>query len=196
MNPKTPKQRLTKEEINALPLEYYSGPIHIIESVRDVSRACIELQSESVLGFDTETRPAFKKGQYFSPSLLQIASFRAVYLFRINKYGLPSSLKFLLENYKIIKTGVAIDRDIKDMRKLSDFDPSNFVDLGKVAREKELQHHGLRGLAALLLKFRISKSSKTSNWDADTLTEKQVKYAATDAWVSRKIYCNLFHFYG
>lgn len=188
-----PNYRLTKEEINKLPLRYYSGSIHLLESKKDVNRACAMLQNEIILGFDTETRPAFKKGQYFLPSLLQLAGFDRVFLFRLNKYGIPLSLKSLLTNHTIVKAGVAIDRDIKDMQKISDFYPGNFVDLGEVAREKELQHFGLRGLAALLLHFRISKSSRTSNWDADRLTAKQINYAATDAWVSREIYCKLFH---
>ena len=193
MNKTAPNRRLTKEEINELPLEYFSGSIHVLESKKDVNNACARLQNESILGFDTETRPAFKKGQFFLPSLLQLAGLDTVYLFRINKCGLPWSLKSLLANHTIVKTGVAIDRDIKDMQKISDFTPGNFVDLGEVARKKGLHHHGLRGLAALLLHFRISKGSRTTNWDANRLTAKQIRYAATDAWVSREVYCRLFH---
>ena len=193
MNKIAPHRRLNKEEINELPLEYFSGSIHVLESKKDVNKACARLQNESILGFDTETRPAFKKGQFFLPSLLQLAGLDTVYLFRINKCGLPGSLKSLLANHTIVKTGVAIDRDIKDMQKISDFPPGNFVDLGEVARKKGLNHHGLRGLAARLLHFRISKGSRTTNWDANRLTAKQIRYAATDAWVSREVYCRLFH---
>ena len=188
-----PNRRLTKEEINNLPLRYYSGSIQLLESKKNVVKACDRLQSETILGFDTETRPAFKKGQYFLPSLLQLAGLDTVFLFRLNKIGLPRSLKSLLTNHAIVKTGVAVERDVKDLQKISDFNPGNFIDLSDVTRKKELQHHGLRGLAALLLRFRISKSSKISNWDAEMLTAKQVRYAATDAWVSREIYCNLFN---
>ena len=193
MNKTAPNRRLNKEEINELPLEYFSGSIHVLESKKDVNKVCARLQNESILGFDTETRPAFKKGQFFLPSLVQLAGLDTVYLFRINKCGLPGSLKSLLANHTIVKTGVAIDRDIKDMQKISDFTPGNFVDLGEVARKKGLHHHGLRGLAALLLHFRISKGSRTTNWNADRLTAKQIRYAATDAWVSREVYCRLFH---
>ncbi|MCS5639736.1 MAG: 3'-5' exonuclease domain-containing protein 2, partial [Candidatus Marinimicrobia bacterium] len=128
MNKTAPNLRLTKEEINELPLEYFSGSIHVLESKKDVNNACARLQNESILGFDTETRPAFKKGQFFLPSLLQLAGLDTVYLFRINKCGLPGSLKSLLANHTIVKTGVAIDRDIKDMQKISDFTPGSFVD--------------------------------------------------------------------
>ncbi|HJM94720.1 MAG TPA: 3'-5' exonuclease domain-containing protein 2, partial [Candidatus Marinimicrobia bacterium] len=65
MNKTAPNCRLTKEEINELPLEYFSGSIHVLESKKDVNKACARLQNESILGFDTETRPAFKKGQFF-----------------------------------------------------------------------------------------------------------------------------------
>ena len=184
-------RRLSKEEINALPLRYYNRFIKVLESEKGVFEACTNLKSESVLGFDTETRPAFKTGQYFLPSLLQLAGNNKVYLFRLNKIGLPLSLKSLLEDHSIIKTGVAVNQDVKEMLKISDFYPRNFIDLGDLSHSKGLKHHGLRGLAALLLNFRISKGSRTSNWDVEILTDNQIKYAATDAWVSRKIYFSL-----
>mgnify|MGYP003308201551 FL=1 len=143
---------------------------------------------EKVLGFDTETRPAFNKGQSYLPSLLQMAGRKVVYLFQLSKCGLTDSIINLLSIDDIIKSGVAINQDLIELQQISNFDPAGFIDLGDIARSKGLPHHGLRGLAAYLLNFRISKSGRTSNWSANQLTKKQIKYAATDAWLGRELY--------
>jgi len=182
------RNKLSKTEINLLPLRYYNGPIHIIQTAEQAKDACSILIKEKVLGFDTETRPAFNKGQFYLPSLLQVAGTKVVYLFQLSKCGLPDSIINLLSNGDIIKSGVAIDQDLTELQQILNFDPAGFIDLGDIARSKGLPHHGLRGLAAYLLNFRISKSGRTSNWSADKLTKKQIKYAATDAWLGRKLY--------
>jgi len=182
------KNKLSKTEINSLPLRYYNGPIHIIQTTEQAKEACSVLIKEKVLGFDTETRPAFNKGQFYLPSLLQMAGTRVVYLFQLSKCGLTDSIINLLSNDDIIKSGVAINQDLIELQQIINFDPAGFIDLGDIARSKGLPHHGLRGLAAYLLNFRISKSGRTSNWSANQLTKKQIKYAATDAWLGRELY--------
>ena len=182
------KNKLSKTEINSLPLRYYNGAIHIIQTAEQAKDACAILIKEKVLGFDTETRPAFKKGQSYLPSLLQLAGTKVVYLFQLSQCGLTDSIIILLSNVNIIKSGVAINQDLTELQQILNFEPAGFVDLGDIARSKGLPHHGLRGLAAYLLKFRISKSGRTSNWSANQLTKKQIKYAATDAWVGRELY--------
>ena len=182
------RNKLSKTEINLLPLRYYNGPIHIIQTAEQAKDACSILIKEKVLGFDTETRPAFNKGQSYLPSLLQMAGTKVVYLFQLSKCGLTDSIINLLSNGDIIKSGVAIDQDLTELQQILNFDPAGFIDLGNIARSKGLPHHGLRGLAAYLLYFRISKSSRTSNWSANRLTKKQIKYAATDAWLGRELY--------
>ena len=182
------KNKLSKTEINSLPLRYYNGPIHIIQTAEQAKKACAILMKEKVLGFDTETRPAFNKGQSYLPSLLQMAGRKVVYLFQLSKCDLTESLINLLSNYNIIKSGVAINQDLIELQQISNFEPAGFIDLGDIARSKGLPHHGLRGLAAYLLNFRISKSGRTSNWSANQLTKKQIKYAATDAWLGRELY--------
>ena len=182
------KNKLSKTEINSLPLRYYNGPIHIIQTTEQAKDACAILIKEKVLGFDTETRPAFYKGQSYLPSLLQMAGTKVVYLFQLSKCGLTDSITNLLSNDNIIKSGVAIDQDLTGLQQILHFDPAGFIDLGDIARSKGLPHHGLRGLAAYLLDFRISKSCRTSNWSANQLTKKQIKYAATDAWLGRELY--------
>jgi len=182
------KNKLSKTEINSLPLRYYNGAIRIIQTAEQAKDACAILIKEKVLGFDTETRPAFKKGQSYLPSLLQLAGTKVVYLFQLSQCGLTDSIIILLSNVNIIKSGVAINQDLTELQQILNFEPAGFVDLGDIAKSKGLPHHGLRGLAAYLLKFRISKSARTSNWSANQLTKKQIKYAATDAWVGRELY--------
>ena len=182
------RNKLSKTEINSLPLRYYNGAIHIIQTAEQAKDACAILIKEKVLGFDTETRPAFKKGQSYLPSLLQLAGTKVVYLFQLSQCGLTDSIIILLSNVNIIKSGVAINQDLTELQQILNFEPAGFVDLGDIARSKGLPHHGLRGLAAYLLKFRISKSGRTSNWSVNQLTKKQIKYAATDAWVGRELY--------
>ena len=182
------KNKLSKTEINSLPLRYYNGPIRIIQTAEQAKDACTILIKEKLLGFDTETRPAFNKGQSYLPSLLQLAGTKVVYLFQLSKCGLPDSITNLLSNVNIIKSGVAIDQDLIELQQILNFKPGGFIDLGDIARSNGLPHHGLRGLAAFLLNFRISKSVRTSNWSANQLTKKQIKYAATDAWLGRELY--------
>lgn len=184
-------RKLTKEDINALPPLVYKGPIHFINKSADVDSAVHTLMKDELLGFDTETRPTFKKGESYPPSLLQLSGSKAVYIFQLRQTGLPASLMSLLSDPSITKAGVAIGRDIKELQTLADFNPAGFIDLGVMAHELKVQHHGLRGLAAVLLNGRISKSAKLTNWAMPSLPEAAVKYAATDAWIGRQIFIAL-----
>ena len=184
--------KLTNEYINELPLKYFEGDIKIIRTKKDLKNACDILKEECILGFDTETRPSFKKGQFFLPSLIQLAGIKSVFIFQLKKCGFNERLIKILSDPSLVKCGVAVGQDIKDLQKMTFFEPSGFIDLGQVAQERNLKNYGLRNLTALLLKFRISKSSKTTNWSVNDLSIKQMEYAATDAWVSREIYFKLF----
>lgn len=181
-------RKFTKAEINELKIISYTGPIHMIRSHRGMVHAVNELRGEKLLGFDTETRPSFKKGVSYHPSLLQIAGANDVYIFRLPDLGKPEQLFELLADPQITKTGVAVGRDIVELKQILKFDPEGFIDLGTCAREHELHHHGLRGLAALFLKRRISKGAQLTNWAQPRLSKKALVYAATDAWIGRKIY--------
>ena len=181
-------QRMTRDLINHLPLVCYQSRTQVIDTPDKVDQAVEELAREQVLGFDTETRPAFKKGQRFLPSVLQLAGDGYVYVFMLKKTGLPASLIHLLENRQVIKTGVAIHYDVRMLKECEMFQAGGFLDLGDLARAWDIPNHGLRQLAAQLLGIRISKGSQRSNWDRYPLDDKQVEYAATDAWISREIY--------
>jgi len=183
--------RMTKEQIKKLPVGKYPGPIHLIQKPEQIERAVKELEKETVLGFDTETRPTFRVGESYLPAVLQLVGARAAYVFQLQRCRFSKALRCLLANPEIIKAGVAWDRDVHDLKKLAPFKPAGFVDVGELAKQAGCSNHGLGGLAALLLNFRLSKSCQTSNWAQETLTRAQIKYAATDAWVGRELYHKL-----
>ncbi len=183
--------RLSKEEINDLPLGHYKGEIELIADSVSLSAAIETLQQEPILGFDTETRPAFKKGQSYLPALLQLASSDRVYIFQLKQLPHFGGLARLLSDSSVMKCGVSIKFDIQELQKVFEFEAAGFKELSTYASKKGYAANGLRGLAAALLGFRISKGAKTTNWERNDLSAAQVRYAATDAWVSREIYLAL-----
>jgi ribonuclease D len=182
---------MTKEEINDLPLRRYEGPIHLVTDASELAQALREIRKEPVLGFDTETRAAFRKGQSYLPSLMQIGTTDAVYLIQISATGITKPLTTILADPERLKVGVGLDHEIVTLRKMADFEPAGFVELGPIADKVGVEANGLRNLAACVLGIRISKQAKTSNWAKPQLTEEQIFYAATDAWVSREIHVRL-----
>ena len=182
---------ISKDEINQLPMKQYEGPIHLVRTLKEAEQAAEKLKQETLLGFDTETRPTFRVGEYYQPSLLQLATANEVFLFQIKLTGLTKGLCDVLSRPDIIKTGVSIRSDVSELRKLTDFKPAGFVELAEHAKKAHIKNLGLRGLAALLLGFRVSKREQTSNWAKNELTESQLRYAATDAWLGREIYLHM-----
>ena len=182
------RERLTKEAINDFPLRQYDGPITLVTDPEDVNRACERLSRERVLGFDTETKPAFKKGQSFRPALLQLAGSDCVYLFQLKKTSLVDPLVSLLADDAVIKAGVAVRDDILGLKQHTRFEEGGFTDLSCISEHHGFMTRGLRNMAANFLGFRIGKGAQRSNWGRASLTRKQQVYAATDAWVSRDLY--------
>ena len=182
------KRRISKAEINELPLIAWEGEIQILESVEEMEAAAAILVNESHLGFDTETRPSFKKGDYYPPALIQLATEQCVYLFRISETETFDPLLPILESPDILKTGVAIKDDVKELRAIEDFTPNGFVEIADITVKLGYENRGLRALAGLLMQGRISKAAQVTNWARPKLDNKQVRYAATDAWISREIY--------
>lgn len=182
---------MTREEINALPIRRFERTVRVIRSRGEMTDALDRLQREKVLGFDTESRPSFRKGESFPAALIQLAGRRSVYLFQLRQLKFPRPLREVLSSPHIIKTGAALDDDIRKLNELVPFRAAGFVDLGCMAREMGIKNHGLRGLSAVLLGFRISKKAQCSNWAREVLTPAQVSYAAMDAWVSRQLYLRM-----
>lgn len=181
-------RRMSKDEINACPIKRWRGSISVVRNKDELAAAMRKLTGHTLLGFDTETRPAYKKGESYPPSLLQLASDKEVFIFQLKHLGLAKPLREILADSAIIKTGVSLDYDIRELKKLSPFKAAGFIDLGNLAKKMGIKNHGLRGLAAVFLGIRISKGAQTSNWSRDVLTRQQIQYAATDAWVGRKLY--------
>ncbi len=182
------KRKISKAEINDLPLIAWEGEIQILESIEKMEAVAATLANESHLGFDTETRPSFKKGDYYPPALIQLATKHCVYLFRISETETFDPLLPILESPHILKTGVAIKDDIKELRAIKDFTPKGFIEIADITAKLGYENRGLRALAGLLLQGRISKAAQVTNWACPKLNNKQVRYAATDAWISREIY--------
>ncbi len=149
------------------------------------------MSQHQYIGFDTETKPAFKKGEINEVALLQFAIPGKVFLIRSLMTGITSELKGFLESEDHIKIGVALRDDLKDLNRLSPMKPRGFLDLQKFVKAFHIENNGLRKITAIILGFRISKNSQVSNWEADVLDSSQIKYAATDAWVCLEIYNKL-----
>lgn len=186
-------RRMSKEEINACPMRQWTGPVRVVRSTGELAAAMERLACHTLLGFDTETRPAYSVGESYLPSLLQLACAEEVFLFQLKPLGLAQPLCGLLADPAIIKAGVSLNDDIRALNKLSPFTAAGFVDVGMLAKQAEIKNHGLRGMAATLLGFRIAKGAQTSNWARDVLTPQQIRYAATDAWVGRELYLAMMH---
>lgn len=182
---------LTREEINELPLLAYEGEIRVVNDQQGLEAALERLKKESVLGFDTETRPSFRKGKSYPTTLVQLAGTDCVFLIQLMFVPFGERLASLLASPDIVKAGVAIHEDMRCLRKLHDFKPAALVDLAEMARGLRLQAQGLRTLAAHIMGGRISKSAQCSNWAKKELTAQQIRYAATDAWIGRELYLRL-----
>lgn len=182
---------ISKEELNELPVQGFNGNIVVVDYERDIHKIIHVLKKQPVLGFDTETRPTFKKGKKNKVALLQLSTPDTAFVFRLNRMGLSDELVQILADNSIQKVGVAIKDDIIGLRELKDFSPAGFVEIQEKVKEFEIENFGLKKLSGLLLGFRISKAQQTSNWEAEKLSEAQIKYAATDAWVSLEIYNRL-----
>ncbi len=182
---------ISKEAIEELPLSQFSGVITVVEQSSDVPGIVEKLSKERYLGFDTETKPSFKKGEGNTISLLQISTTEEAFLFRINKTGLPKVLTNLLENRSILKIGVGIRDDLKGLNKVTKFKPAGFIELQDMVKAFGIDTFSLKGLAALVLNVRISKRQRLSNWEMELLTQAQIDYAATDAWAALMIFNEL-----
>jgi ribonuclease D len=181
--------QITKEEINELPLGQFEGEIYLVNKVEDVEEVVEFLGTQSILGFDTETKPAFRKGVINPVSLLQLSTKTQAFLFRLNDIGFPNDLRTLLEREHIVKVGAAVHDDLKGLSRLTDsFYPNSFFDLNDELKKVGFHNVGVRNLCGMVLKMRISKSEQVSNWEAPILTEKQQRYAATDAWACLEIF--------
>ena len=182
------KKNIENEEIEQLPMYVYEGEVVVVDRKELVDEAVADLSSSEWLGFDTETKPSFQKGKEHRVGLLQLASEKRVYLFRLNKIGLPDSLLGLLSNENILKIGVGIRDDIRGLRKWINFIPASFIDLQLFVRAFGIEDISFSKLMAIIFDVRVSKRQRVTNWEAPVLTTPQIRYAATDAWGALQMY--------
>ena len=180
--------KISNEQTALLPAVEFRGEIRIVEHERDIAAACKTLAEQPVIGFDTETRPSFRRGVTFRVSLLQLSTPTVCYLFRLNKIPLAKPILQLLEDRRILKIGADVAGDLRSLRQIRHFRDGGFVDLQGIAPKWGIGEKSLRKLSAIVLGRRVSKAQRLSNWEAATLTDKQQLYAATDAWVCTRIY--------
>ncbi|MDR1435837.1 MAG: 3'-5' exonuclease domain-containing protein 2 [Puniceicoccales bacterium] len=177
-----------RQFVSALPLGAYGGKITLIRDRESADRAVETLCGECVLGFDTETKPSFRRGQHYNTALVQLASNSAVYLFQLAHCGGVEALLPLFESDSPLKVCLGVADDIRRLGSSKKFSPAGFFELSEATRAIGVIDCGLRKLCAIFLSIRISKGEQTSNWAKDILSETQLRYAATDAWVSLRIY--------
>ncbi len=184
---------INKQEVQELDIVRFEGEISLVDTKEDLKEVLFLLSQEEYLGFDTETKPSFRKGEYHEPAIIQMATLEKAYLIRIQKTGFTNELKSFLESTSIKKIGISIRDDLKDLQKVRHFTPGGFIDMNTVAQRFQISQIGVRSLTAIFLGKRVSKGQQTSNWENEELTAAQQGYAATDAWICLKMYSTLQH---
>ncbi len=185
---KTIYNKYDKRLIGQLPPVVFGGKIVVVLSADEADRAVDYLLSQPILGVDTETRPAFKKGVHHTVSLLQVSSHDVCFLFRLKHTGMCSSIIRLLEDKTVPKVGLSLHDDLLMLHHVAAFTPGLFIDLQHHVSEIGVEDMSLQKLYANFFGRKISKGQRLTNWDADILTEKQKQYAATDAWTCIRLY--------
>ncbi|WP_372776026.1 3'-5' exonuclease [Mangrovibacterium sp.] len=185
------QESITKEELDDLPSKSFEGEILVVNRHEQLEEVVEYLRKAEVLGFDTETKPSFKRGQINKVALLQLSTADRAFLFQLHKIGLPDEVKSVLSDPNILKVGVAIRDDVKALQRLSHFKAGGFVELQDKVKGYGIQDFSLKKIAGIVLGVRISKSQRLTNWESDVLTEGQQTYAATDAWIGHEIFQSL-----
>lgn len=178
-----PKTALSEFETEAFP-----GQITVIDTVEALDGALAELSQSGMVGFDTETKPTFRKGRGNPVALMQISTSTHCFLIRLNKIGFPDALKDFLEDENVTKIGLSLKDDFFVMHRSGSFEPKGFIDLQPFVRNFNIIDCSLQRIYAIIFEKRISKSQRLSNWEAPALTHSQQAYAALDAWACLKIY--------
>ena len=187
-------QKSEKEEFNQLPIVTHTGNIVVATTEAEAEMAIQAIRdAHCVVGFDTETRPAFVKGVTYKVCLVQLSAGKTGYLFRLNLIGgIPACLKALLEDPAIIKVGLSTTDDFRNLGKWEeDIHPHGFIELQHLVKGYGIEEMSLSKIYALLFQKRISKRQRLTNWEAPHLTDKQLAYAAFDAVACVDIYTEL-----
>jgi ribonuclease D len=182
---------ITKQQLAELEKETFDGEIYIVDHPSKVDESVAYLSTQPALGFDTETKPAFKRGQVNNVALLQLSTEDECFLFRLNKIGYPDALEKLMSNDTIKKIGLSLRDDFAALRKRTGRRPENFIDLQLFVDKFGIEDNSLQKIYAIIFGKKISKSQRLSNWEAAELSPAQQSYAAIDAWACLRIYNHL-----
>ena len=185
------KANISKEELSACPVETFNGKTYVIQTLFDTEKAVDFLRTQGVVGFDTETKPSFRKGKSNQVALLQISTEDICFLFRLNVIGIPPVLSDFLKDTAVKKIGLSLRDDFRALGKRAPIEPTNFIDLQEYVKTFGIGENSLTKIYAILFGKRISKAQRLSNWESAILTERQVEYAALDAWATRRIFVYL-----
>ena len=185
------QSKIEKSDISALPPCDITGEIIVIDRPEDVASAIEDLKQCPLIGFDTETRPSFRRGESNTISLLQLATEKRAYLFRLKKIGPNQLLKDLLESNDYLKVGLSVHDDFHSLNRWMPCRPNNFIELQRYVKAFGIEEMSLQKIYAIVFHKRISKRQQLSNWEAEELTPAQQQYAAIDAWACRNIYYEL-----
>lgn len=182
---------IPKEKLATLPSAHFQGEVVVIEDERDVEPAVEELRREGLIGFDTETRPSFKKGHFNKVSLIQLSTHTKCFLFRINITGLSQPIVDLLEDPQVVKIGLSTHDDFHNLNKLRLIHPDGFVELQNFVKNFRIADNSLTRIFGILFGMRVSKGQRLTNWEAEHLSPAQQSYAALDAWACIRIFEHL-----
>lgn len=185
------KEKIAKEDIDVLPITLFKGTIVIVDKEEYFDDAMDDLEQHTLVGIDTETKPSFSKGRINKVCLVQISTEDTCYLFRLNRIGFPERLRRYMETEAVKKIGLSLLDDLRGLQKLGRFDPKRFVDLQDFVEDYGILDKSLKKISAIVLDSRISKKQRLTNWENSVLTEPQLRYAATDAWICLLIYNKL-----
>lgn len=175
-----------------MPSVSFEGEIIEVLTSEESSSAITDLLSHSIVGIDTETRPAFKKGLSYPVSLLQVSTLSRCYLFRLNLLDDFSEIKRLFESSSTMKIGLSIHDDLRALcGRIKDFNPKSCIDIQDIVKDYGIFELSLQKIFAILFHHKISKAQRLTNWDAEQLSKAQQQYAATDAWATLLLYQQL-----
>lgn len=168
--------------------------VRMVKSAVDADEALAAMLGADVLGFDTESKPTFQKGEVSTgPHLVQLATDDVAYLFQIGTVAGPHELRVLkavLESKEILKVGFGLLDDIKRLRSKMGIETANVLDLSTAMRRNEKNPLGAKTAVARHFGQALQKSKRitTTNWALARLSEKQILYAADDAHVALRLY--------
>lgn len=187
------KSTISPEELDKLKSAEFTGEVTILDKIDEIYESALDyLNSQKIIGFDTETKPVFQANvKRNNVALLQLSGGERAFIFRLTETGMPDSLCKLLSTKKIIKVGAAVTDDIRGLQRYTKFVPRGFVDLQSIGESWGIKEKSVRKMAAIVLGVKVSKSQQLSNWEAEVLTEAQINYAAVDAWICRQMYLKL-----